>query len=101
MWRDQRIVSEDWVKQSLTPRLDAEEGMKYGYKWWLYPRKDSQNFIWMCLGFGGQRLMVFPREQLIVVFTGWQILADDAPIPSLVDRILLAVHFQTCGGTAR
>jgi CubicO group peptidase (beta-lactamase class C family) len=101
MWKDQRIVSEDWVRQSLTPRLDAEEGMKYGYKWWLYPRKDSQNFIWMCLGFGGQRLMVFPKEQLIVVFTGWQILGDEAPIPSLVDRILPAVHSQTCGSTIR
>ena len=97
MWKNQRIVSADWVEQSLTPRLDAEEGMKYGYKWWLYPRKGSHQFIWMCLGFGGQRLMVLPEEQLIVVFTGWQILGDDAPIPSLVDRILAAVQFQACG----
>jgi CubicO group peptidase (beta-lactamase class C family) len=98
MWKDQRIVSADWVKQSLTPRLDAEEGMKYGYKWWLYPRKGSQQFIWMCLGFGGQRLMVLPEEQLIAVFTGWQILGDEAPIPSLVDRILPAVQSPACGG---
>jgi CubicO group peptidase (beta-lactamase class C family) len=96
MWNAKRIVSEEWVKQSLMPRLDAEGGMKYGYKWWLYPRKEPGHFVWMCLGFGGQRLMVFPEEQLIVVFTGWQILQADAPIPALVARVLPAVQSPKC-----
>jgi len=96
MWNGKRIVSEDWVKQSLAPRLDAEEGMKYGYQWWLYPRKESRQYIWMCLGFGGQRLMVFPDEQLIVVFTGWQILGADAPISSLLARVLPGVQTPKC-----
>jgi len=96
MWNGKRIVSEDWVKQSLTPRLDAEYGMKYGYKWWLYPRKEPGHLVWMCLGFGGQRLMVFPDEQLIVVFTGWEILKDSAPISSLVARVLPAVQTPKC-----
>jgi len=98
MWNGKRVVSSDWVKQSLTPRIDAEWGMKYGYKWWLFPRKDSAQFIWMCLGFGGQRLMVFPEERMIVVFTGWQILGDPAPITALVSRVLQAVQTPTCGG---
>jgi CubicO group peptidase (beta-lactamase class C family) len=96
VWRGQRIVSEEFVKQSLTPRIDAEFDMKYGYKWWLYPRKERGHFIWMCLGFGGQRLMVFPEEQLIVVFTGWEILKDTAPISSLVARVLPAVQTPKC-----
>jgi len=96
VWRGQRIVSEEFVKQSLTPRIDAEFDMKYGYKWWLYPRKEHGHFIWMCLGFGGQRLMVFPEEQLIVVFTGWEILKDTAPISSLVARVLPAVQTPKC-----
>ena len=101
MWKGVRIVSQDWVKQSLTPRMDAEEGMKYGYKWWLYPRKESGQFVWMCLGFGGQRLMVFPEEQLIVVFTGWQILGDDAPSAALVARLLPAIQSKSCSGTSK
>jgi len=100
MWKGKRIVSADWVKRSLMPRIDAEEGMKYGYKWWLYPRNDSQHFVWMAWGFGGQHLMVFPEEQLIVVFTGWQIIGDEAPIPSLIARILPAVQSQACGESA-
>jgi hypothetical protein len=101
MWNGKRMVSEDWVKQSLAPRLDAEEGMKYGYKWWLYPRKEQGHFVWMGWGFGGQHLLVFPEEQLIVVFTGWQILKDSAPIPSLVARLLPAVQTQKCSGVPR
>jgi CubicO group peptidase (beta-lactamase class C family) len=97
MWKGQRLVSADWVRQSLTPLIDAEEGMKYGYKWWLYPRKDNGKLVWMCLGLGGQRLMVFPEEKLIVVFTGWQILSDDAPISALVERVLAAVGVPACG----
>jgi hypothetical protein len=58
----------------------------------LYPRKDSGKLVWMCLGFGGQRLMVFPEEQMIVVFTGWQILGDEAHISELVERVLPAVQ---------
>jgi len=95
-WNGTRIASEDWVKQSLMPRLGAEGGMKYGYQWWLYPRKEQGHFVWMCLGFGGQRLMVFPEEQLIVVFTGWQVLKDAAPVSSLIARVLPAVQTPKC-----
>ena len=48
------------------------------------------------LGFGGQRLMVFPEEDLIVVFTGWEILKDPAGDRELVNRILPAVRTQSC-----
>jgi len=101
VWKGKRIVSEEWVKQSIAPRVDAEAGMKYGYKWWIYPRKEPGKFVWMCLGFGGQRLMVFPDEQMIVVFTGWQILRDPAPIPALIGRVLPAVQSSKCPAASR
>src|SRR5258708_26208724 len=33
----------------------------------------------MARGFGGQVLMVFPKEELIAVFTGWDILGTTDP----------------------
>jgi CubicO group peptidase (beta-lactamase class C family) len=96
MWDGQQIVSKDWVKQSLAPFIDAEEGFKYGYKWWLLPRIDRPGFIWMARGFGGQRLMVFPDENLIAVFTGWDILKDPPVDRELVNRILPAVRGRSC-----
>jgi CubicO group peptidase (beta-lactamase class C family) len=96
-WEGKQIVSKEWVQQSLAPFTDAEEGYKYGFKWWLLPRTDRQGFIWMARGFGGQRLMVFPEEEMIAVFTGWEILKDEAPDRDLVNRILPAVREKTCG----
>jgi CubicO group peptidase (beta-lactamase class C family) len=96
LWDGQQIVSKDWVKQSLTPFIDAEEGFKYGYKWWLLPRTGKMAYIWMARGFGGQRLMVFPDQNMIAVFTGWEILSDPPGDLELVNRILPAVLTQSC-----
>jgi len=98
-WDGKQIVSKDWVKQSLTPSIDAPEGFKYGFKWWLLPRTDRKGYFWMARGFGGQRLMVFPEKNLIAVFTGWEILKDPAGDGELVKRILPAVRTANCSGT--
>jgi CubicO group peptidase (beta-lactamase class C family) len=102
VWDGQRIVSSKWVKESVTPyfQTDAEEqfkdGFMYGFKWWLYKLPDSTEYVWMCRGFGGQNLQVFPKEGLIVTFTGWDILPSSTgkePIPS---DFLPAVKAKTC-----
>jgi CubicO group peptidase (beta-lactamase class C family) len=103
-WDGHQIVSKEWVKESLTPYIDAErEGpgieYKYGFKWWLYPLKGK--FVWMARGFGGQELMVFPEENLIAVFTGWEIIKDSASTKDLVDGLLPAVKQAACTGTAQ
>ncbi len=94
VWDGQRIVSQEWVKKSLTPYIRAEENFQYGFKWWLYPLNGK--FVWMAQGFGGQRLMVFPEEKLIAVFTGWEILKNPAPTKALVERLLPAVKHGGC-----
>jgi len=97
MWDGKRIVSTEWVRQSLTPFVDTRwQGLKYGFKWWLYPRKDGGEFIWMGIGFRGQRLMVFPEEDLIATFTGWDILKDPALDAELANRLLPAVVARKC-----
>lgn len=96
LWDGKQIVSQDWVKESVQPYIDAEEHFRYGFKWWLYPL--NGRFVWMARGFGGQELMVFPEENLIVVFTGWEILKDPAPTKDLIDRLLPAMRQTTCTG---
>ena len=101
MWGGKRIVSRAWVKQSVTPFVQTGwQGLKYGFKWWLYPRKAGGQFVWMGIGFGGQRLMVFPGEQLIAVFTGWDILQDPAFDVELANRLLPAVIATKCRDNA-
>jgi CubicO group peptidase (beta-lactamase class C family) len=100
LWDGKQIVSREWVKESLTPYVDADDadkGLKYGFKWWLY--RSGKKSVWMALGFGGQRLMVFPEKDLIAVFTGWEILKDPAPTGELVKRLLSAVRPAPCAET--
>ena len=96
IWDGNQIVSKEWITTSLNPYIDAGEGYRYGYQWWLYAGKDTKTLVWMCRGFGGQRLMVFPEENLLVVFTGWQILEDEAAERITADTLLNAVKMHTC-----
>jgi CubicO group peptidase (beta-lactamase class C family) len=98
VWDGKQIVSKEWVEQSVTPFIDAEEGFKYGFKWWLLPRTGKTGYIWMARGFGGQRLMVLPEENMVVVFTGWDILHDPSRDQELVERILPGVR-DGCGAS--
>lgn len=98
MWAGKRILAEEWVKQSLTPYFDTGwQGLKYGFKWWLHPRKDDKQPVWMGIGFGGQRLMVFPDEEMVATITAWDILKDPPVEAELADRIALAAR----GGAQR
>lgn len=71
-WRGRRIVSEDWVKAMTKPqvRFNATDG--YGYFWWTktYPSGSDSIPSVRADGWGGQRIMVFPTLDLVVVFTG-------------------------------
>jgi hypothetical protein len=102
MWDGKRIVSSEWVKESVTPYFQTDEPrFKYGFKWWLSKLPDSAEYVWMCRGFGGQNLLVFPKESLIVTFTGWDILPNSTgkePVPS---DFLPAVKAKTCTGDIR
>jgi len=101
MWNGRQIVGQAWVAESVAPLTPAEEDYKYGYKWWLMPRKDSPRLVWMARGFGGQDLVVYPEEQLIAVFTAWDILGKSAAHPDpeheFVRRVLTAVRAKSCG----
>ena len=96
VWEGKPVVQPDWVKASVTPSVTvSSEGVKYGYKWWLLPyAKDDARLAWAGAGFGGQRPIIFPDLDLIVVFTGWNILPDRPALSArvAVDRILGAVR---------
>ena len=96
MWNGTRVVTSDWVKQSVTPAIDVSSqpnGAKYGLKWWLYPNvADPGKFIWSGSGFGGQLPMAFPERDLVVVFNAWNILnGPSIPLRRVQERLARAV----------
>lgn len=98
VWKGTRVVSSDWVKQSVTPavRVSTRAGApQYGYKWWLYQNPvDSTRLVWGGSGFGGQFPLAFPEHDLVVVFNGWNILpgGKSLPVGRIAQRLLAATR---------
>jgi hypothetical protein len=77
-WGGAQIIWQHGLKESLQPFVDAEDG---------------------AIDYGGQHLTVFPEEELIAVFTGWDLLTDAAPGAAprqLAVRMLPAVKGKGC-----
>jgi len=96
MWHGERLLGEDWVRDSVTPRSDPGGGFRYGYQWWLVPYNDGSRYAWGGFGFGGQYVFVMPEDGVVAVTTAWNILD-----PKYYDRIILeklrpAVKSFTC-----
>jgi CubicO group peptidase (beta-lactamase class C family) len=100
VWKDTRIVSEDWVKSSTTPIVNdilPDNGRPdpgYGYQWWVPDHDGEKASVFSANGYGGQHLLVAPEYDIVAVFNGWNI--HDRPERStqsaLQERILPATH---------
>ena len=74
IWDDKRIISQEWIKKSITP---SQTNPEYGYMWWInseqgedYLRTDWKNVptnIYYGAGFGGNYIVVIPDENIVVV----------------------------------
>lgn len=65
MWKGKRILSEDWVKQATTGHVATPGGERYGFQWWV-----PQVGMYEARGRGGQRLIVWPEQDLVIVMLG-------------------------------
>ncbi len=92
-WEGQQVVSQAWVRKSLSPQVDFDGQSGYGYQWWIPSHHDDNTKIFAGNGYGGQFLMVAPEYQTMVVFNGWNIHARPQKSSWLVlrDRIIPAI----------
>jgi len=92
-WNGKQIVTPDWVKLSVAPSTSVSAAVKYGLKWWLYPYNGgSSKFAWAGSGFGGQKPIVLPDYDMVLVFTGWNILGGKSLSHRVaIDRAIGAV----------
>jgi CubicO group peptidase (beta-lactamase class C family) len=64
-WAGQQIISTQWIQTATQKHTDTDQRLGYGYQWWIYPHPGS----YAALGVYGQAILVFPKENLIVVTT--------------------------------
>lgn len=64
-WKDQQVVSTQWIQAATSAQVAAEPGYDYGYQWWVRPSIEG----YAAIGRGGQMVAVIPGKDLVVVFT--------------------------------
>ena len=71
VWNGHRILSAEWVEKSLRPHANAREDTDYGYLWWLQTFHSHARSLrsYGMYGTGGNKVLVFPDEALVVVIT--------------------------------
>jgi CubicO group peptidase (beta-lactamase class C family) len=95
VWDGRRLLPEGWVAASTRPLVDTginkPKNRKYGYQWWLLPHGDGR-YAYSAVGYGGQLAIVVPDQDLIAVFTGWNIYDKPSLSPQVaLERVLAAV----------
>jgi CubicO group peptidase (beta-lactamase class C family) len=88
---EREVVPAAWLEAALHPRVTIEEGLDYGYQWYLGSLPETadggaRRLRWVGgKGNGGQRLFVVPDLDLIVAVTaGNYNTADQSTTPSII-----------------
>jgi len=71
--RSVRLIPEGWVAECTKEHFPAHvQGYSYGYQWWVF-REENGTCAYGCLGYGDQRLLVLPQEQIVCVALAWNV----------------------------
>ena len=94
-WDGQQIVSESWITTATAVHTQIT-GIDYGYLWWQFPFvvQGKRTDATLATGNGGQYIMVFPEQDMVIVFTGgaYNSQEDKLPFKIVSDLILPSVR---------
>lgn len=82
LWDGKRVISKNWVRRSVASIVlpsatgDNSSPFGYGYQWWVPEDGKGHALGFGGFGLGGQRIMVFPDDDVVVVFQGWDPAAE-------------------------
>ena len=69
-WDGRQVVPRDWLRRAIAPAVALPDGRRYGYHWYLGASAvgaSGRRQPWVGgIGWGGQRLYVFPALDLVV-----------------------------------
>lgn len=71
LWKNQQIVSEQWINTSTKMHRKNQNMPDYAYQWWGgdFGVKNQTVSMYMASGHGGQKIVVIPTYNAVVVIT--------------------------------
>lgn len=102
VWNGKQIVSGKWVEKSSSPypgntgiKVPGEDlgELSYSYSWWVkeYSSQGRKIYSFSANGWGGQKIIVFPEINSVVVFTGGNFISEVQGRKILENYILPAI----------
>ncbi|MCP4542198.1 MAG: serine hydrolase [Chloroflexi bacterium] len=90
VWNGEQIISQEWVETSTKEHISTPWGDGYGYQWWLKTYHYGSALVdsFYAVGWGGQRIIVFPSLDMVLVFTGGNYV-DQEPVDEIITRYIL------------
>ena len=104
VWDGERLISEEWCSESTSIHIDPNDFSTsynwsdgYGFQWWQkdYTSGGETYQSYFASGWGGQNIIVIPRIEIVIVFTGGNYfstekiscysIVEDYIIPALID----------------
>jgi CubicO group peptidase (beta-lactamase class C family) len=101
VWKGKRIISEDWISQSMSMSYpfkdDGTSG--YGFQWWIdqFPTKKGARSVISARGWGDQFLLMVPADRLVIVTTGANYKKARNILGIVSDDIYPALDFEKAG----
>src|SRR5215469_1056859 len=90
-WEGHQVISESWVRRSLSPHANAREDTDYGYLWWLqtFHVGGREVHTYGMYGTGGNKVYVLPDLGVVVVVTTTNFKVSGAG--ALTDRLFTSL----------
>ena len=94
-YQGRQIVPEDWVIESTTTQIEGSSfgaNIQYGFLWWLYIDNPLFTYLedenrFLAMGARGQRIIIFPALDAVVVITADQ--RDESQCDILIRDFIL------------
>jgi CubicO group peptidase (beta-lactamase class C family) len=69
-WNNEQIISSSWIEKASTPKVNARDGVDYGYFLWLNSFGNNKKYdSYYMSGNGGNKVLACPELDLTVVIT--------------------------------
>ncbi len=95
IWNGNRLVSAEWVRESVKQSIplpvsmhDRYHAYGYGYQWWLERYSSGTIDAYSARGWGNQYIVVLPEVDIVVVITGGAFNVDMFAVPYMFYEIV-------------
>ena len=102
-WNQTELLSKNWVENSSKPysnnikiKIPGEDSgnVGYAYSWWTkrHIKGGTEMDIFWALGWGGQKIIIIPSKQAVIVFTGGDYSSGTKQFGLVTDYIIPAMN---------